>query len=90
VADDRDLRDPERVEQRRGVRRQQVERAVAALPFAGNTAGAAIVLIPPLKLAEYASLRAELAVSPERMGEIVLDLRDRIILSGYGAMIPSL
>jgi hypothetical protein len=29
------------------------------------------LLIPPLKLAEYASLRAELAVSPERRGEIL-------------------
>jgi hypothetical protein len=37
-----------------------VAKAVAALPFAGNTVGAAIVPFPRLKLEEYASLRAEL------------------------------
>jgi hypothetical protein len=53
------------------IREDSIARAVRALPFAGTTAGAAIVLIPPLKLTEYASLRAELAVSPERRGEIL-------------------
>jgi hypothetical protein len=46
-------------------------KAVAALPFTGNTVGAGIVPFPRLKLTEYASLHAELRVWPERAGEIV-------------------
>ena len=46
-------------------------RAVAALPFAGNTVGEAIVPFPELNLLQYASLRAELAMSPERASEIL-------------------
>jgi hypothetical protein len=53
------------------IREDSIAKAVRALPFAGNTVGAAIVLIRPLNLAQYASLRAELAVSPERRGEIL-------------------
>jgi hypothetical protein len=49
-----------------------IAKAVAALPFVGNTVGAAIVPLPRLKLEEYALLRAELAVWPERAGEILL------------------
>ncbi|XYH94952.1 hypothetical protein ACMHYB_45165 [Sorangium sp. So ce1128] len=46
-------------------------KAVAALPFVGNTVGAGSVPFPRLKLAEYASLHAELLVWPERAGEIL-------------------
>jgi hypothetical protein len=45
--------------------------AVAALPFAGNTGGAALVTFPRLSLEEYASLRAELAVSPKQSDVIL-------------------
>ena len=48
-----------------------IAKAVAALPFAGSTAGAGVVAFPQLKLEEYASLRAELSVWPERAGEIL-------------------
>jgi hypothetical protein len=53
------------------IRGDSIAKAVAALPFAGNTVGTGIVLIPRLNLEQYASLRAELAVSPERVGEIL-------------------
>jgi hypothetical protein len=54
------------------IRDDSMAKAVAALPFAGNTVGAGLVLFPRLKLSEYASLRAELAVWPERISEILL------------------
>lgn len=49
-----------------------IAKAVAALPFAGNTVGVAIVPFPRLELEQYASLRAELAVRPERSAETLL------------------
>ena len=54
------------------VRADSIAKAVRALPFAGNTVGTVIVLIPRLKLHEYASLCAELAVWPEWVREILL------------------
>jgi len=53
------------------VRADSIAKAVRALPFAGNTVGTAIVLIPGLTLPQYASLRAELAVWPERVEAIL-------------------
>jgi hypothetical protein len=46
-------------------------KAVAAMPFASSTVGKAIVPFPELNLLQYASLRAELAMSPERASEIL-------------------
>ena len=48
-----------------------IAKEVAALPFDDNRVGAAIVLFPRLKLQEYASLRAELSVWPERSAQIL-------------------
>jgi hypothetical protein len=48
-----------------------IAKAVAALPFAGNTVGAALVPFPRLPLEAYASLRAELSIGPERSAEIL-------------------
>ena len=48
-----------------------IAKAVAALPFAGNTVGAALVSYPRLSLQAYASLRAELSLGPERSAEIL-------------------
>ena len=48
-----------------------VAKAVAALPFVGNTVGAGLVPFPRLSLEAYASLRAELLVLPERWAEIL-------------------
>jgi hypothetical protein len=48
-----------------------IMKAVAALPFAGSTVGAAIVPFPRLKLEEYTSLCAELSVRPELSAEIL-------------------
>jgi hypothetical protein len=48
-----------------------IAKAVAVLPFAGNTVGAALVLFPRLSLEAYASLRAELSLWPERSAEIL-------------------
>ena len=48
-----------------------IAKAVAALPFAGNTVGAALVSYPRLSLEAYASLRAELSLGPERSAEIL-------------------
>jgi hypothetical protein len=48
-----------------------IEKAVAALPFARSTVGAALVLFPRLSLERYASLRAELSIWPERSAEIL-------------------
>jgi hypothetical protein len=48
-----------------------VAKAVAALPFIGNTVGAGVVPFPRLSLEAYASLRAELLVWPERWAEIL-------------------
>ncbi len=47
-------------------------KAVAALPFLGNTVGAGIVPFPRLTLEEYASLCAELEVKPERSPELLI------------------
>jgi hypothetical protein len=47
-----------------------ITRAVAALPFPGSAAAAAV--FPRLSLQEYASLHAELSVWPERAGEILV------------------
>jgi hypothetical protein len=46
-------------------------KAVAALPFAENTAGAGLVPFPRLSLERYAALRAELSLWPERSAEIL-------------------
>jgi hypothetical protein len=43
----------------------------AALPFARNTVGAALVPFPRLPLEAYASLRAELSLWPERSAEVL-------------------
>jgi hypothetical protein len=48
-----------------------ITKAGAALPFAGNTVGAAPVPVPRLPLETYASLRAELLLWPERSAEIL-------------------
>jgi hypothetical protein len=48
-----------------------IAKAVAALPFAGNTVGAALAPVPRLPLETYASLRAELSLWPERLAEIL-------------------
>jgi hypothetical protein len=48
-----------------------ITKAVAALPFAGNTVGAAPVSYPRLSLEVYAWLRAELSLWPERSAEIL-------------------
>ena len=48
-----------------------IEKAEAVLPFVGNTVGAALVPFPRLSLEQYASLRAELWVWPERRVEIL-------------------
>jgi hypothetical protein len=48
-----------------------ITKAVAALPFLGNTVGAALVPFPRLPLETYASLRAELLIWPERSAEIL-------------------
>jgi hypothetical protein len=48
-----------------------IAKAVAALPFVGNTVGAAPVPVPRLPLETYASLRAELSLWPERLAEIL-------------------
>ena len=48
-----------------------IAKAVAALPFAGNTVGPALVSYPRLSLQAYASLRAELSLWPERSAEIL-------------------
>jgi hypothetical protein len=47
-----------------------IEKAVAALPFVGALGGAGVVSFPRLSIHQYASLRAELALWPERSGEI--------------------
>ena len=43
-----------------------ITKAIAALPFAGNTGGEALLPFPRLSLEAYASLRADLSVWPER------------------------
>ena len=48
-----------------------IAKAVAALPFAVRTPGGDAVSFPRLTSPQYASLRAELAVSPERAGVIL-------------------
>jgi hypothetical protein len=48
-----------------------ITKAVAALPFVGNTVGAALAPFPLLPLEAYASLRAELSLWPERAAEIL-------------------
>jgi hypothetical protein len=48
-----------------------IAKAVAALPFAGNTVGAALVPYPRLSLEAVASLRAELSLWPEWSAEIL-------------------
>ncbi len=48
-----------------------VPNPAAAAPFAGNAVGTPAVSIPPLDLNQYASLRAVLAVHPERSAEIL-------------------
>ena len=58
-------------EQDRPEDRAPLAKAVAALPFLGNTVGAALVPFPRLPLETYASLRAELLLWPERSAEIL-------------------
>ena len=48
-----------------------ITKVVAALPFAGNTGGAALLPFPRLSLEPYAALRAELSVWPERSAGIL-------------------
>ena len=48
-----------------------ITKAVAALPFAGDTGVAALLPFPRLSLEAYASLRADLSVWPERSAEIL-------------------
>jgi len=48
-----------------------IEKAVAALPFVRALGGAGVVSFPRLSIHQYASLRAELALWPERSGEIL-------------------
>ena len=48
-----------------------IAKAVASLPFIGNTVGAGLVPFTRLSLEAYASLRAELLVLPERWAEIL-------------------
>ena len=52
-----------------------IPKAAPLLPFGGSAVGAAIVPIPQLTLHEYASLRAELSVSPERTDAILREYR---------------
>ncbi|MEI5604285.1 hypothetical protein, partial [Streptomyces brasiliscabiei] len=54
-----------------GIADDSIQKAVAALPFAGSTAGSAVVSFPQLSLEHYASLQAELSVWPERWAEIL-------------------
>ena len=46
-----------------------LRKAVAAVPFAGSTAGAGVVPFPALTVQQYVSLRADLAARPERWTE---------------------
>jgi hypothetical protein len=46
-------------------------KAIAAVPFLGSTLGNGAIPIPRLKLNEYASLCAELAVHPERAAAVL-------------------
>jgi hypothetical protein len=48
-----------------------IAKAVAALPFVGNAVGAGMVALPQLTVEQYASLRAELSVWPDRAAEIL-------------------
>ena len=48
-----------------------ITKAVAALPFAGDTGVAALLPFPRLSLEAYASLRAELSLWPERSAVIL-------------------
>ena len=58
-----------------------IAKAVAALPFAGNTVGVALVSYPRLSLEACASLRAELSLWPERSAEILprYDVRNEAV-----------
>lgn len=47
-----------------------IEKEMALLPFDRDVAGTAVVPIPRLSLEQYASLRAELSVRPEKWAEI--------------------
>jgi hypothetical protein len=47
-----------------------IERAMRVVPFLGNTVGAGVVPFPRLTVNEYASLHAELLVSPARSAEL--------------------
>ena len=46
-----------------------LKKAVAAVPFAGSTAGAGVVPFPALTVQQYVSLRTELSALPERWTE---------------------
>jgi len=46
-----------------------MQKAVAAVPFLGSTAGAGVVPFPALTVQQYVSLRADLAATPERWTE---------------------
>jgi len=46
-----------------------LQKAVAAVPFAGSTGGVGIVYFPSLTVQQYVSLRADLAARPEWAGE---------------------
>ena len=48
-----------------------IKKVVAALPFAGDTGGAALLPFPRLSLETYALLRAELSLWPERSAGIL-------------------
>jgi hypothetical protein len=49
-----------------------IMKAVAALPFLGNTVGQGIVPFPRMELFAYVSFRAELAVWPEKVADVLL------------------
>jgi hypothetical protein len=58
-----------------GVDDDMISRAVAAVPFLGETIGSGRVPFPRLSVESYASLHAELAVRPELSGAILLRYR---------------
>lgn len=47
-----------------------IQRAMAVLPFVGNTVGTGVVAFPRLTIEQYASFRVELSLWPERSAQI--------------------
>jgi hypothetical protein len=54
---------------------ESISKAIAALPFLGNTVGTGIVPFPRMSLDQYAWFRAELVVFEERSADILLKYR---------------